>query len=127
MRRWFFGLVGLIILMTFIMPCMAVDNSDNTYREIQHLMSYIAEAECRFIRNGKEYSPEAARNHIQKKYEYARNRIKTTEDFIQGIASKSSISGKVYMVRCNDQILLCADWLGVELQRFRQKAQAEGP
>ena len=118
---------GLIVLMTFIMPCMAAANSDNTDREIQHLMAYIAGAECRFIRNGKEYSPEAARKHIQKKYEYARSRIKTTEDFIQGVASKSSISGKLYKVRCNDGIMLCADWLGVELQRLRQKAQAEGP
>ena len=124
MRRWFAP--GLIILMTFPMLCMAVADSDNTDREIQHLMAYIAGAECRFIRNGKEYSPEAARNHIQKKYEYARNRIKTTEEFIQGIASKSSISGKAYMVRCNDQIMLCADWLRVELQRFRQKAQTAG-
>jgi hypothetical protein len=125
MKRWFGH--GLIILMTFIMLCMAVANSDNTYREIEHLMAYIAGAECRFIRNGKEYDPEAARKHIQKKYEYARNRIKTTEDFIQGVASKSSISGTSYKVRCNDQIMLCADWLGAELQRFRQKAQAEGP
>lgn len=123
MRRWYGH--GLIILMTFIIPCIAVANSENTYREIQHLIDYIAGVECRFIRNGKEYGPEAARRHIQKKYEYARNRIKTTEDFIQGVASKSSISGKPYKVRCNDQIMLCADWLGAELQRFRQKAQAK--
>ncbi|MGD8447116.1 MAG: DUF5329 domain-containing protein [Desulfobacterales bacterium] len=125
MRRW--SALGLIILMTFLMPGMVVADSDNTDREIQHLMAYIAGAECRFIRNGKEYSPEAARNHIQKKYEYALNRIKMTEDFIQGIASRSSISGTPYKVRCNDQIMLCADWLGAELQRFRQKEQAGGP
>jgi hypothetical protein len=90
-------------------------------------MAYIAGSECRFIRNGKEYDPEAARKHIHKKYEYARSRIKTTEDFIQGVASKSSISGKPYKVRCNDQIMPCADWLGAELQRFRQKAQTGQP
>jgi len=125
MSRWVGH--GLIILMTFMVPCIVVANPDNTDREIQHLLAYIAGAECRFIRNGKEYSPEEARKHIQKKYEYARNRIKTAEDFIQGVASKSSISGKPYKIRCKDQTMLCADWLGAELQRFRQKAQTGQP
>jgi hypothetical protein len=125
MRRWVGH--GLIILMTFMVPCMAVANPDNTDREIRHLLAYIAGAECRFIRNGKEYGPEEARKHIQKKYEYARSRIKTTEDFIRGVASKSSMSGKPYKVRCNDQTMLCADWLGAELKRLRQEAQTGGP
>ena len=125
MRRWFGH--GLIILMTFIMPCMTAATSDHTDREIKHLMAYIAGAECRFIRNGKEYGPEAARKHIQKKYEYARNRIRTTEAFIQGVASKSAISGKPYKIRCKDQTMLCVDWLAEELQRFRQKAQTGQP
>jgi hypothetical protein len=118
---------GLIILMTFMVPCILVANPDNTDQEIQHLLAYIAEAKCRFIRNGKEYGPEAARKHIQKKYEYARKRIKTAEDFIQGVASKSSMSGKPYKIRCKDQTRLCADWLGAELKRFRQKAPTGGP
>lgn len=124
MRRWVGH--GLIILMTFMVPCIVVANPD-TDREIQHLLAYIAGTECRFIRNGKEYGPEEARKHIQKKYEYARNRIKTAEDFIQGVASKSSMSGKPYKIRCKDQTILCADWLGAELQRFRQKAQTGQP
>ena len=125
MRKWVGH--GLIILMTFMVPCMAAANPDNTDLEIQHLMAYIAGAECRFIRNGKEYGPEEARKHIQKKYEYARNRIKTAEDFIQTVASKSSMSGKPYKVRCNDQTMLCADWLDAELKRFRQRAQTREP
>ena len=118
---------GLIILMTFMVPCILVANPDNTDQEIQHLLAYIAEAECRFIRNGKEYGPEAARKHIQKKYEYARKRIKTAEDFIHGVASQSSMSGQPYMIRSKDQTRLCAVWLGAELKRFRQKAPTGGP
>ena len=118
---------GLIILITFIVPCTAAANPNDTDREIQHLMAYIAGADCRFIRNGKEYGPEEARKHIQKKYEYARIWIKTAEDFIRGVASKSSMSGKPYKVRCKDQTTLCADWLGAELKRFRQEAQTRKP
>ncbi len=118
---------GLIILITFIVPCTAAANPNDTDREIQHLMAYIARADCRFIRNGKEYGPEEALKHIQKKYEFARIWIKTAEDFIRGVASKSSMSGKPYKVRCKDQTMLCADWLGKELKRFRQEAQTRKP
>ena len=118
---------GLIILITFIVPCTAAANPNDTDREIQHLMAYIAGADCRFIRNGKEYGPEDARKHVQKKYEYARSWIMTAEDFIRGVASKSSMSGKPYKVRCKDQTMLCANWLGAELKRFRQEAQTRKP
>ena len=125
MRRWVGH--GLIILMTFMVPGIVFANPDNTDREIQHLLAYIAGAECRFIRNGKEYGPEEARKHIQKKYEYARSRIKTAEDFIRGVASKSSLSGKPYKIRCKDQTMLCADWLVAELKKYRQNAQTREP
>ena len=82
---------GLIMLTAFVVPFIAFANPDHTDREIQHLMAYIASADCRFIRNGKEYGAEEARKHIQRKYEYARRRVKTAEDFIRHVATKSSM------------------------------------
>ncbi|MBL0715276.1 MAG: DUF5329 domain-containing protein [Desulfosarcina sp.] len=112
---------GLIVLMTFMLPLVAFANQEQTGREIQHLIAYIAGSDCRFIRNGKAYGGDEARKHIQKKYEYARRRIKTTEDFIRYAATQSSMSGEPYRIRCGDQTVLCADWLWAELERFRQK------
>ena len=112
---------GLIMLMTLVVPFIALANPDHTDREIKHMMGYIASADCRFIRNGKEYGAEEARKHLQRKYEHARRWVKTAEDFIQHVATKSSMSGEPYKIRCNDQTMLCADWLRAELMRFRQK------
>jgi len=112
---------GLIMLTAFVVPFIAFANPDHTDREIQHLMAYIASADCRFIRNGKEYGAGEALKHLQGKYEYAGSRIDTAEDFIRYVATKSSMSGEPYKIRCDDQTILCADWLRAELARIRQQ------
>jgi hypothetical protein len=58
--------------------------------------------------------------HIQKKYNYVKRRIATTEDFIKHIASKSSLSGRQYRIRCGNQEMSTAKWLSAELKRFRE-------
>ena len=57
---------------------------------------------AQFIRNGSAYDGKAAADHLRSKRDYAGSRIKTAEDFIQGIASRSSMSGKPYQVRFAD-------------------------
>ena len=39
------------------------------------------EANIRFIRNGEEFSGKEAREHMQKKRNYAKDKIKTVDDF----------------------------------------------
>jgi hypothetical protein len=119
MMRWI-G-YGLIMVAAFTQPFAAFANPDDSEREIQHLMAYIADSDCRFIRNGKEYGAGEAVKHLQGKYEYAGSRIGTAEDFIRYVATKSSMSGEPYKIRCDDQTILCADWLRAELARIRQK------
>ena len=41
-----------------------------------------------------------ARAHIERKYRYARKEVETAENFIQGLASKSSMTGRPYLVEC---------------------------
>ncbi len=65
---------------------------------VRYLIGYVAESQHTFVRNSVRYSgPEAAR-HMQRKYEYLRDRIDTVEDFIELAASRSSLSGKAYLV-----------------------------
>lgn len=90
-------------------------------REIDHLLQYVENAGCTFIRNNKSYDGTEARAHIQKKYDYFKGRIKTTEDFISYAATKSTMSGKPYKVRCNGREIPCAEWLNVELEKFRSR------
>ena len=90
--------------------------------EIDHLMEYIQNSECMFIRNGTEHNPEQAINHIIKKYMYYKKRITTTEEFIDFCASKSTLSHKSYKINCPGQpVIESKVWLLNELKIFRNQ------
>lgn len=116
--KWQAGGLTLILLV-FGWTAVHADMTRTT-QEIAHLMDYIAASDCLFIRNGKAYDASAAREHIQKKYDYLQSRIKTAEDFIRQAASRSSMSDEPYRIQCNEATVMCADWLRDELRRYRQ-------
>lgn len=121
MQRLFlrYCLSFLIILTTVLVP---MESRADTEIEIKHLIDYIENSKCTFIRNGKEYNAEEALAHIQNKYEFAKSLIKSAEDFIKYTVTKSSMSGQPYTVWCDGQKILSAEWLTAELRRFRKKS-----
>jgi hypothetical protein len=109
-----------VVLLFMAATAALTDGRENgVQKEIVHLLHYIENSDCIFIRNGREGTAADARNHIQKKYEYFKDRVKTTEDFIRYAATKSSLSGTPYRVRCNGRETGTAEWLRSELQRHR--------
>ena len=75
----------------------------------------------RFIRNGLEYSGAEGAQHLRDKLAKAGNRVKTSEDFITGIASKSSLSGKPYLVKFVDgHPQATGEWLRGHLAEVRE-------
>jgi len=93
--------------------------SPQTEQEIQHLLTYIAAADCEFERNGDTKSPAQAHAHIELKYGNTRKYISSTEDFIKYAASESSWTGRPYKVRCNGVEQTTSVWLNAELKRLR--------
>lgn len=92
-------------------------------KEISHLLAYVQSSNCIFIRNGKEYSAEEALEHINEKYQYFEDEIETAENFIDLSASKSTISGKPYLIQCQQaEVMPSRDWLLLELSRYRRDA-----
>lgn len=111
----------LPLLMSFIATtstCFATD-----IEEIDYLLTFIGESGCTFIRNGKEYPPQQAQDHLTYKYNHVKSRIKTADVFIEKIASKSSISKKPYEVRCDTELLNAGDWLSGALQTHREQKE----
>lgn len=108
----------LLIAATVLVP---IGSQADTEIEIKHIKKYIENSKCTFIRNGKEYNTKEALEHILNKYEYTKRWIKSAEDFIKYTATKSSMSGRPYTVRCDGREILCAEWLSEELNRFRKK------
>lgn len=90
--------------------------------EVSFLLGYLEKSGCEFYRNGTWYDSIAARAHLYDKYQYllARNLINTTEDFIEKAATKSSLSGQPYQVRCQGgAVMTSKQWLGDALANFR--------
>ena len=52
-----------------------------------------------FIRNGSEYDAAKAAAHLRRKLDYAGKRVQTADQFIEHLATGSSITGKPYKIR----------------------------
>ena len=56
------------------------------------------------------------------KYDYFKDDIKSSEDFIKYSATKSTMSGDYYKVTCPEKkTIKTKDWLLLELKQFRDK------
>lgn len=90
-------------------------------QKIQHLIKYVSGLkEAVFIRNGSEYAPSKAAAHLKLKREKAGSDIKTALDFINELASKSSMTGIEYTVKFKDgKIVKVHDLLIAELKKIK--------
>ena len=98
--------------------------------EIGQLLGLIERSGCAVYRNGSWYSASDARVHLEKKYRYLSDRelVNTTEDFIDRVATASSMSGEPYQVKCDGhEPISSADWLTKELQRLQKSSAAMRP
>jgi len=100
---------------------ITIAGSANTESEVQHLLRFIENSNCIFIRNNDEHTSKKAKSHIEKKYNYYKSKISSAEDFIKYSATKSSMSGKFYKVRCNGNEQTSSQWLLDELATFRDQ------
>jgi len=88
-------------------------------QKINHLIHYIEKMDAQFIRNGVSYSSTEAADHLRMKREKAGKRIKTAKEFIDFIASKSSISGEAYQIKFkNGSVFNARDVLYYELKKL---------
>jgi hypothetical protein len=89
-------------------------------KEVTHLLAFVENSACIINRNGSDYPAEKGVSHIEMKYDYFRDDIQSAEEFIEYSATKSTISGKYYMVTCPGKPpVKTEDWLLAELNRFR--------
>jgi hypothetical protein len=94
--------------------------------EISYLLNAMGASGCAFYRNGSWYDSQTAQAHLQGKYArlLALDRIKTAEDFIDQAATRSSLSGKAYAVRCGQEASVSSSsWLYGLLLRYRDAAK----
>lgn len=90
--------------------------------EIAHLLEYVKTTECTYIRNGTSHNGTEAVSHIKNKYNYYKKDISSAEDFIRLSATKSTMSGSKYYIKCpGSPKIESGQWLLKELDRYRKK------
>ena len=116
------------ILLAFVTMMLTgtaqADVSPKQQAEVAHLLQFVQNSPCRVNRNGSFHQGEDAAAHILKKYDYFRKKIKTTEQFIEYSATKSTMSKKHYTVLCDGQKpIRTRDWLLQELVTYREQQE----
>ena len=115
--------MATIAVMALLSVDARSDVPDAGRNEVLHLLDFLRNSDCAMERNGKRYESEDAYSHVRKKYEYFRDKIRSSEDFIEYSASKSTMSGNYYRVFCKDEpAVLTQDWLLEELRNYRERA-----
>jgi hypothetical protein len=93
-----------------------------TAAEVNYLLDFVDRSGCKFYRNGSWYDSHRAQSHLRDKYNYlaARDRIRSTEDFIEQAATKSSVSGENYQIQCDAGPAVPSNlWLRTALTAYR--------
>ena len=117
----------IVLISLFVSSGVLADVPSTQINEVSHLLNYVKNSNCTINRNGSEYKGEKALKHIEKKYNYFRDDIKSTEDFIEYSATKSTMSGKAYIVICPDKNPVKTQlWLLDELKRYRVTSKQTG-
>jgi hypothetical protein len=122
LRRWARASAAATLLA--LLPGLAAAQiTPKAEREISGLLQAVGSSGCQFIRSGTAYAADRAQAHLLKKYEHmaSRNMLASAEDFIVKAATRSSMSGEAYAMRCGEAPpQRCDEWLMAKLKAMRQ-------
>jgi Family of unknown function (DUF5329) len=126
MNRLSQAILGLVLAVVFL-PVARAAPSANAEAEINYLLQFVEESGCEFYRNGSWFDAARAQAHLREKYQLLAkgDRINTAEDFIEQAATKSSLSGQPYRVRCGvGEPVTTNQWLHAALAALRRETAA---
>lgn len=110
------------------MPVHSAELSAASKSEVDQLLARLAASDCQFNRNGSWYSATEARDHLQRKFQYALDKklLSSADEFITVIGTKSSSSGTAYAVKCGGASTSqpSAEWLATALRTLRASKAA---
>lgn len=126
MNKAYFVLIGFTLLFVFQTSATQTPKTKKLTetQKIEYLIAFIAKQDGVFIRNGSEYTPSQAAEHLRMKWNKAEKAIKTAEDFIAKLATNSSVSGKPYLIKFKTgRSSQLAPLLRLELKRLEETLQ----
>jgi len=109
--------------------CAAAPPPPAARAEIDELMTRLETSGCEVNRNDSWYPAADARKHLLAKLKYLEDRgmVQTAEQFIELAGSKSSVSGRPYLIKCGSvPPVETGVWFSVQLQALRASGRAAG-
>jgi hypothetical protein len=103
---------------------LASELSAEARKEVDHLLHIVGTSRCEFYRAGTWHSAAVAQAHLEHKYQYlaTRQMLSSAEDFIVKAATRSSLTGEPYAIRCPQMPAKpSAVWLESELLALRNR------
>jgi hypothetical protein len=122
MNRLMQTLLGLVLALAFAQGAHAGRPTTVAVTEINYLVDYLGKSGCEFYRNGAWYESRTAKDHLRHKYDVLvqHGQIGTADDFIEKAATKSSVTGLAYKVRCaGGPEISSSQWLRDALVKYR--------
>lgn len=121
MKAFFLGALFALFTTSALADWPAEEN------KINYLLTAIQNLEAEFIRGGVAYTGEEAAKHLRRKLDSALGNVPEGEtptytviDFIERIASKSMITGELYLIRFPDGHTVTArEWLYEQLKLYK--------
>lgn len=87
-------------------------SAKNQHDKIYELIKLVKNSEVTFLRNGSQHTGKEAAKHLKRKFRQVKDEIKTIDDFIVNIGSKSSTTGEEYKVKFpNGEEISSQKWL----------------
>lgn len=122
---------GLLAMLALVVCCgaFAEPTPAPVRAEIEAVLNRLETSACRFQRNGTWHDGVRAKAHLLRKLDYIEKRgtVQSAEQFIELGASRSSLSGRPYQVRCgNGAPVESRQWLGEQLTAIRERGPSRG-
>jgi uncharacterized FAD-dependent dehydrogenase len=116
-------LIGLALAWAAHVGAAQESISPEEMARIEQLCESVARSkDVQFVRNGKPHTPDDAAKFLREKLKAMGGEVRTAEEFIDKIATKSSMSGEPYTVRFADgREMPSAHFLRAELARQRRR------
>jgi hypothetical protein len=106
-----------ILLITLLPSVSAAATMED---EVSYLLGVVGSSDCRFVRNDISYSNDEFQQHLTSKWQVNEELISSAEDFIEKIATRSSISGSPYVALCGGELQIVKDWFTDLLESHRR-------
>ncbi|CAH0992314.1 hypothetical protein SIN8267_02433 [Sinobacterium norvegicum] len=116
----------IVLLLGLLMGGRVLAETAEPYQqEVEQLVAVLAQSGCEFERNGSRHSAADAADHMRLKLRRGGKYVSSAETFIERLATKSSWTGKAYIIDCpDDEPMASADWLRQRLTEMRATKNA---